>query len=63
MLIEIKYADDGNLTEACEKALQQIESKNYAEKLREDGMEKILKYGVACYRKRCCIVMSEKMAV
>lgn len=63
MVIEIKYAEDGNLTAACEKALPQIESKNYAEKLREDGMEKILKYGIACYKKRCRIVMTEEMAV
>ena len=63
MVIEIKYAEDGDLTAACEKALRQIESKNYAEKLREDGMEKILKYGVACYKKRCRIVTREEMAV
>ena len=60
MVIEIKYAENGNLTEACERALRQIESKNYAEKLREDGMEKILKYGVACYRKKCRILLEKE---
>ncbi len=62
-VIEIKYADDGDLDAACQKALEQIDEKRYTEQLHEDGMEKILKYGIACYRKRCRIVMSEEMAV
>ena len=62
-VIEIKYADDGDLDAACQKALEQIDEKRYTGQLHEDGMEKILKYGIACYRKRCRIVMSEEMAV
>ena len=42
-----------NLDQACEQALQQIEEKKYDEELRENGVDKILKYGIACYRKRC----------
>ena len=52
ILIEVKYANDGNLDQACERALQQIEEKKYDEELRENGVDKILKYGIACYMKR-----------
>ena len=31
MIIELKYADDGNLEAACREALRQIEEKKYAE--------------------------------
>ena len=48
ILIEVKYANDGNLDQACERALQQIEEKKYDEELRENGVDKILKYGIAC---------------
>ena len=33
ILIEVKYANDGNLDQACERALQQIEEKKYDEEL------------------------------
>lgn len=38
VVIEMKYAEDGNLDRACEKALEQIEEKNYAARLKQDGM-------------------------
>ena len=60
IVIEIKYADDGNLEAGCQKALSQIEKKRYEEQLREDGMEKILKYGIACYKKRCRVMLAEE---
>ena len=41
------------------EALRQIEKKRYDEQLREEGMEKILKYGIACYKKRCRIAVSQ----
>ena len=34
ILIEVKYANDGNLDQACERALQQIEEKKYDEALK-----------------------------
>ncbi len=52
IIIEVKYADDGNLEDGCKKALAQIERRHYEEQLREDGMTTILKYGVACFKKR-----------
>ena len=59
ILIEVKYANDGNLDQACERALQQIEEKEYDEELRENGVDKILKYGIACYMKRCKVKLAD----
>lgn len=38
IVIELKYAEDGNMDAACEKALQQIEDRDYAAKLKDDGI-------------------------
>ena len=58
ILIEVKYANDGNLDQTCERALQQIEDRKYDEELRENGVDKILKYGIACYMKRCKVELA-----
>ncbi len=60
ILIEVKYANDGNLDQTCERALQQIEEKKYDEELRENGVDKILKYGISCYMKRCKVKLAEE---
>ena len=57
MVIELKYADDGNLEAACKKALAQIEEKRYAEGLKRRGTKKIIKYGIAFCEKECMVVM------
>ncbi|MCD7980798.1 MAG: ATP-binding protein [Clostridiales bacterium] len=57
IVLEIKYAENGDFEAACREALDQIEDMHYDEKLRDEGMEDILKYGVACYKKRCRVVM------
>lgn len=59
IIIEMKYADDGNLSGACETALRQIEEKQYDEIFRENGVNRILKYGIACYKKRCRVMLAE----
>ena len=59
IIIEMKYADDGNLSGACETALKQIEEKQYDEIFRENGVNRILKYGIACYKKRCRVMLAE----
>ena len=59
ILIEVKYANDGNLDQACQRALQQIAEKKYDEEFRENGVDKILKYGIACYMKRCKVKLSD----
>ena len=57
IVIELKYADDGNLERACKEALKQIEEKKYAEGLNRRGMKRILKYGIAFYEKECLVMM------
>lgn len=56
IIIEVKFGENSDMESGCQKALEQIENKNYAEILEDDGMTTILKYGIACYKKRCKIV-------
>ena len=58
MIIELKYADDGNLEAACAEALNQIEEKKYAEGLKRSCTKKIIKYGIAFCEKECLVVMA-----
>ena len=54
IVIEIKYAATfQGLGEACAKAMEQIKARGYDERLREDGREDILAYGIAFNKKRC----------
>lgn len=57
IVIEVKYAEDGNLEKWCGKALAQIEKNRYEARLLDDGMESIVKYGIAFYKKRCKVVL------
>lgn len=57
IIIEVKYAASiAHFEEACKKALDQIKARRYDEKLRNDGREKIIAYGIAFCRKRCGVV-------
>lgn len=58
-IFEIKYVETGVLDTACIRALEQIKEKNYAEKLRQDGMNKIHLYAVACRLKESRIRYEE----
>ena len=58
IVIEIKYAEDGNLEAACAEALRQIEKKKYAEGLKRRAMGKIIKYGIAFWEKECMVVIA-----
>lgn len=59
IIIEVKYAQDGNLDLACEKALRQIAFTRYEEDLADDGVEHILKYAIAVYKKQCKVALAE----
>ena len=59
IVIELKYAEDGNLEAACGEALKQIEEKKYAEGLKRRGMKKIMKYGIAFYEKECMVAVAQ----
>ena len=56
IVIELKYAVNGNLETACVEALKQIEDKKYAEGLKRRGMKKMIKYGIAFCEKECMVM-------
>ncbi len=55
--IEVKYAQSADLEAECRKALEQIEMQDYAQTLRAEGMKTIWKYAIACYKKRCRVMV------
>ena len=52
-VIEVKYAEHGAFDAALREAMEQIKSHEYIDLLKQEGMETIHKYGLACYRKTC----------
>ena len=57
IVIEVKYAlTFAGLDEACQRAMMQIRARRYDERLRNDGRENILAYGIAFNRKRCRVI-------
>lgn len=56
IVVEVKYSDDENLEAVCRQALKQINDKNYPEELQRLGLNHILKFGIACYKKRCKVI-------
>ncbi len=58
IVIELKYANDGNLEAACTKALRQIEEKKYAVGLQRRGMKSVMRYGMAFWEKECMVVIA-----
>ncbi len=56
IVIELKYAKNAAFEPACKNALEQIVGRNYEERLVDDGMKTIYRYGIACYKKRCKVV-------
>lgn len=60
IIIEIKQAKKfSQMDELCKEALQQIEERNYAAELLEEGYQSVLKYGI-CFCRKSCRVMTEK---
>lgn len=53
VVIEVKYAQNGDLKAACDEGLNQIEEKNYAAVFESRGIENIHKYAIACHLKEC----------
>ena len=58
IIIEVKYAHSGDLEAACKEALKQIKDTRYEANLLDEGVDKILKYGIACYKKHCKVMLS-----
>lgn len=60
IIIELKYsATFVGMEGMCEKALSQIRERRYDERLRNDGRNEILAYGIAFYKKRCKVMMQK----
>lgn len=57
IILEIKYAENGKYESACKNALHQINICGYADRLKAEGCSKILKYGIACFKKQCQVVV------
>ena len=57
IIIEVKYSDNGELETECRQALEQIRDMHYEAQLRDNGMMRILKYGISCYKKRCKVLL------
>lgn len=54
IIIELKYADKfTQMEDKCKEALKQIDEKEYADGLLNEGYEKILKYGICFCQKSC----------
>ena len=59
IVIELKYSESRNLEAACQKALEQIEKKDYEEEFLDDDITTIRKYGIACRRRSCMVRMGQ----
>ena len=58
IVMELKWSDDEkSLDQNCRDALEQIDTRQYTQALRNDGYQKILKYGIAFYRKKCRVMV------
>jgi hypothetical protein len=60
VVIEMKYAEDAKMEAGCTEALRQIKEKQYDAHLLSDGMQTVVKYGIACYRKHCRVIMERE---
>lgn len=54
ILIEIPKDRTGVVVE-----LQQIEEKDYMARLKQDGMRQFIKYGIACDKKDCKVMIGD----
>lgn len=63
IIIEVKYAENADFEAGCRKAMDQIEKKHYEETLVDAGMQTIFKFGIACYKKRCRVVVMDQFVI
>ena len=60
IVIEVKYSPTlAGMESACVTALEQIKSKRYDERLRNEGREHITAFGIAFCKKRCRVVFEK----
>jgi hypothetical protein len=61
IVIEIKYSQNDNLETDAKAALAQIDKNSYQERFHDNGIQTILKYGIACYKKRCRVLLEKEV--
>lgn len=59
IVIEVKYAESHDLEAVCKDALKQMIDKRYTEYFEQQGIKKILKYGIVCRVKECKVMLEE----
>ncbi|MFG6358309.1 MAG: ATP-binding protein [Acetatifactor sp.] len=59
IVIEVKYAENGDLDAGCREAMEQIGRKDYADRLGLGGMSRVIKCGIACHVKNCKVVFEK----
>lgn len=52
-IMEVKYAENGAFDSVCSQAMKQIQDESYETVLKQEGMQTIHKFGIACYKKNC----------
>ena len=57
IIVEVKYAENGKEEEMSRKALLQIHEKHYEKVLLDEDIHKVMKYGIACNKKKCKVSM------
>ena len=62
IIIEIKYTEREQMAAECEKALKQIDGRHYTDAFsyEEPEIQTVLKYGISCNRKTCCVRMNRE---
>lgn len=56
IVIETKIVDsEEKMSQACSRALEQIEEMQYAKKIERSGFRNVIRYGVAFYKKECLV--------
>jgi hypothetical protein len=60
IVIEVKYSDPDQLEAGCKEALAQIEKMKYQEQFQDLGIQTIMKYGIACYKKSCKVLLAKE---
>lgn len=56
IVIEVKYVENGDLDAGCREAVAQIEREEYVDQPSLDGMDKIIRCGIACHVKNCKVI-------
>lgn len=60
IVIEMKYAENGDLDGGCREAMEQIEREGYASQSHLNGLHRIIKCGIACHVKDCKAVFEDR---